>query len=327
MEEFFKNLAAAQRVGCLEDLLAYPKYLQIETSSACNARCVMCPIDDWTRAEQLMSDEVFGKIVDDLRPHVDWIEMITLQAAGEPLIDKKLEQRIAALKGIGVRKVVISCNGSLLTAERAAALIASGIDEITFSFDGATKETYEAIRRRLSYDAVVSNIKQFLRLRDEAGAPIRVRLRMTVFDKNIGEFNKFLSFWNSLLRGDDRAYGKIYSSYNYIENYELPLCQVKERKLMNSSPCSSLWTSFVIFTDGRVSLCCGDYNAVELMGDVRLSSIEEIWRGEPFTRARAAHAAQGRNGMPRCVDCNIWYDTTRMETPLPDSVKSLEQLG
>jgi len=29
-----------------EDLLAFPRYFEIETVNACNARCTMCTIDD-----------------------------------------------------------------------------------------------------------------------------------------------------------------------------------------------------------------------------------------------------------------------------------------
>ena len=32
-----------------ENLLEFPKYIEIETVNACNARCPMCTINDWER--------------------------------------------------------------------------------------------------------------------------------------------------------------------------------------------------------------------------------------------------------------------------------------
>ena len=45
-----------------DGLLDYPKYVEIETVNACNARCPMCTINDWERNYPVMRDNVFDKI-------------------------------------------------------------------------------------------------------------------------------------------------------------------------------------------------------------------------------------------------------------------------
>ena len=49
-----------------ENLLEFPKYIEIETVNACNARCPMCTINDWERNYPVMRDDVFNKISDEI---------------------------------------------------------------------------------------------------------------------------------------------------------------------------------------------------------------------------------------------------------------------
>ena len=49
-----------------KSLLEFPKYIEIETVNACNARCPMCTINDWERNYPVMRDNVFNKISDEL---------------------------------------------------------------------------------------------------------------------------------------------------------------------------------------------------------------------------------------------------------------------
>jgi cyclic pyranopterin phosphate synthase len=60
---------------------------------------------------------------------------------GEPLLHPGVEALIAAarpLRARGLREISLTSNGALLTAERAVALRAAGLDRLTLSLDGAT---------------------------------------------------------------------------------------------------------------------------------------------------------------------------------------------
>src|SRR3990167_4872662 len=105
-----------------EDLLRFPRYLEIETVNVCNARCPMCTIGDWERGAQPMSDELFDKIAKEVIAHAHELKRVSLYRDGEPLIDKKLGRRVAMLKQGGVKQVAISTNVSLLNEARAADL-------------------------------------------------------------------------------------------------------------------------------------------------------------------------------------------------------------
>jgi len=62
---------------------------------------------------------------------------------GEPLLHGQLEELIAAVQPLrqrGLREIALTSNGALLSAARARALRAAGLNRITLSLDGATGE-------------------------------------------------------------------------------------------------------------------------------------------------------------------------------------------
>src|SRR5262249_23532864 len=80
-----------RRLGHPLDILTrFPKYLNIETINTCNARCVMCGIDFDSRTRQLLPDNLFAKVLDEMADHADQIERVGLWMDCEPLMDRRL---------------------------------------------------------------------------------------------------------------------------------------------------------------------------------------------------------------------------------------------
>ena len=61
-----------------QNLLEFPKYIEIETVNACNARCPMCTINDWERNYPVMRDNVFNKISDEIIENKEFIKRVSL---------------------------------------------------------------------------------------------------------------------------------------------------------------------------------------------------------------------------------------------------------
>ena len=55
--------------------------------------------------------------------------------------------------------------------------------------------------------------------------------------------------------------------------------------------------------DGRVSLCCADFDGRTVLGDLSTSSIKEIWNAEPYRARPAAHLESG--GPDICRSCDL----------------------
>ena len=60
----------------------------------------------------------------------------------------------------------------------------------------------------------------------------------------------------------------------------------------------------VIGADGRVGLCCLDYELSAEIGDVGSSSIKEIWQGNVMNDYRILHKNLAYDKIAACKNCN-----------------------
>jgi len=291
-----------------EEYFHFPKYIEIETIRGCNAKCIMCPLSkDDTYKKGKIDNSLFSKIVEELSEYSNWINLVCLSRNGEPLLDKGLPKRITELKNAGIKYVNFSTNASLLDEKTSISLIESGLDEIRFSIDGFTKETFEYIRKGLDYETVKNNCLRFIKLRNQFGVKPKIQVRMVEQKRNSEEIIAWKNFWTSKLKENDVvASKKMHSWGNKLESYE---GENKEYK----SPCISPFSTLEIFYDGVVPLCGCDYKPEFILGNLNQSSIKEVWQSPYFEEIRKIHLEGHCSEIPICAGCNIW-DTEEVRT-------------
>jgi MoaA/NifB/PqqE/SkfB family radical SAM enzyme len=139
---------------------------QIEVTSRCNLKCVMCPVtvlaEHWPARD--MSWETFGRIAAAFE-RTKWVH---LQGWGEPLLHRRVFDMIARAKSAGCR-VGFTTNGTRLTRANGARLLDLGLDLVAVSIAGASAATHEAIRVGSDFAKLVENLRRFLHLRRETG--------------------------------------------------------------------------------------------------------------------------------------------------------------
>lgn len=293
-------------------LLDYPRYVEVETVNACNARCPMCTIDGWDRSAPTMKDDLFAKIAEDLIAHADVIKRVSLYRNGEPLLDKKIATRIATLKQGGIRQVSISTNVSLLSESKARELLEAGLDVIIMSIDSLKKDVYESIRVRLNFEEVMANALRFAEMRDRINPKTQIWIRMIRQDSNLDEWPEFEAFWKSKLKPTDRVY--FHNLFNWggqLDGFK-PIAYSYEPNL----PCVSLWSLLVIFANGDVPLCNVDFNNTHPLGNVGERSITELWRSPVLAKMRQTHVEGGKSGIDICAKCNVWDEPDLGPNPL-----------
>jgi MoaA/NifB/PqqE/SkfB family radical SAM enzyme len=265
----------------------FPSLVRIETTNACNARCTICPHRSLKRPIARMDDAMFGQIVDECA--AAGCRQVHLHNFGEPLLDKSLEDRVAYAKQRGIGKVKIFSNGALLDERRAAGLIDAGLDEIKVSFDGATREEFEVIRVPLKFDVVVENIRRLVELRNERRSPMKIHVACcSTTDKQAT-----MRSLEQLV--DGFSFGKVHNWAS--EDYTAAPRGVRK-------PCSRLWKTFTILSNGDVALCCLDYDGQHLLGRIdRNTRIADVWRDAAYRRVRQLHR-HGRQGeLELCRGC------------------------
>ena len=281
---------------------SFPRYFEIETVNACNARCIMCTIDEWTGNDsQVMSDELFDKYVDEVAKFSDWIEIICLNRDGEPTLDKTIASKVKKLKDVGIKKVRFVSNGQNLNEKLSREVLEAGIDEIMFSIDAIEKDVYESIRIKLDFEKVMTNTLNYIKLRDTINPSSMVTVRMVELPQNSALKESWLKFWNSKIAPHDKAYSMA------MHNWGNQLGEDEQKVAYYATKaCTSPFSSLALHSDGKVGICAADYNTKNYMGDFSKQSIEEIWQGTGFNDVRDAHLSKNRNKYDICRGCDIW---------------------
>lgn len=298
----------AGHIAIREGRMDYPKMLQVETFLGCNARCTMCTIHDWARPHGGMADEVFTRIVEQAAEFSGKLKVVSLYMDGEPLMDRDLEDRIARCKAAGLPNVGFSTNASLLRPDRGRRLMEAGLDWVTISLDSLDKETYEAIRVRLDFDAVMDNIRRFVAIRDEVRPDTKITMRFPEQESNAGEYEPFRAFWSDVLTADNDEVQQL-PVHNWGHGDDDPASYGDE-------PCGSVFDKCVILRDGTVPLCCVDYNAEYVFGNIMETPLLEIWNNAEWRKVRQLHGERRRGELNLCATCDIpkhEYRTDRID--------------
>jgi MoaA/NifB/PqqE/SkfB family radical SAM enzyme len=272
-----------------------PEIVQIESTNICNAKCVFCPRDEMHRRQGIMTVELFRKIVDEC---VELgITHVRMHNYGEAFIDKQLVDKVRYAKQKGIREVGVISNGSLITESVARGMIEAGLDAINISVDASGKEVFEATRLGLKYDKVIANIERLVRLRTESGKRRPKLILSFVRQNNSADEQAFIEHWRAIA---DKVHITDLHNWAGTLNTESDV----------NYPCYRPWLTFTVLWDGRVSLCCADFDGKIILGDLNTSSIRDIWNAGPYRDARRQHLESG--GPDICRAC----DLPRKDSPL-----------
>lgn len=289
---------------------AAPLAICIETTSACNANCLMCPRSiGQARSAAMMTDALFQKILTDCARFK--ISDIELNVFGEPLVDPKIFQRIRLAKQMDFTVSFFS-NAGALSKEKAQALLDSKCDRVTFSVDGISREVYESIRIGLKRDDVYRNINYLLWLKQKQGKSLpEISVSGILMDRNRPEMKRFLRYWRQR-PGIKRVL--MVSLRNWSGSFsEAKLGRLGELSQPTAwrPPCLQLWQGLNIFYDGRVPMCCDDAALGRvIIGDATRESVGEIWHGRRLAKIRQAHSAGKQSQIPICQGCQrltVWW--------------------
>ena len=273
----------------------FPLCLNIEITSACNLKCIMCYNNDVSFKTGIMDFDTYKKIIDESSKYK--LDSIKLSWRGEPLLNKNIVDMIKYAKDKGVLEVSFNTNGLLLNDELSEQLIDSGLDMILFSVDGATKETYEKIRLGGNYDNMVANIERFLEIRKSKGKKLPyVRMQFTKMQENEHEIDLFFKKWDALV--DKIIITPSFPLQLDSETKSKMNFYVKERK-----PCSQLWRRLSVSWDGDIAMCCIDWKPDIVLGNIKTDTIYSVWHGDKLENIRYLHRLGSLDNINVCKSC------------------------
>lgn len=243
-------------------------------------------------------------------------------SGGEPTLRKDLDQIVAALSGRGVYTNLITA-AVTLTRDKLYGLIASGLDHVQVSFQGARPETTELVGRYKNAHAKKRQVAEWV---VEAGLPLTINA--PIHKLNIAEVPEFVDL--ALELGAERleianvqyygwaylnrsallpGYDAVMRQVDYVEKIRADLTGVLNIDFVTPDyyadypkPCMGGWgaDAFAITPDGMVLPCHAAQSITALQFDrVTDKPLKEIWENsEAFNRYR------GFDWMPEpCRSC------------------------
>ena len=163
----------------------YPSQLQLESTSFCNAQCIMC---SHYYAGNTGAQDMNQTMLDKLSELFPYLDVLIMHGNGEPFTSRIFSESVQVYSDYGIG-LTTNTNLSVLTDEQIE-LINRSFVNIRVSCDACTREVYEGIRRRLSFDTFVKNAA---RLRDRCPG-VSKTMASVLMRQNIEQLPEMVAF-------------------------------------------------------------------------------------------------------------------------------------
>ena len=279
------------RLKIVED---FPPCVQLEPTSKCNFRCIMCYQSDLSFSAKKngfmgdMSFDIFKKVVDEIEGNV---EAVTFASRGEPTLSRLLPDFLDYTKGkfLGLK---VNTNASMLNEKMIHCLLSSDLQTIVFSVDSPNPDEYEKIRVKSNFKKLMKNIELFHEIKEKSykdskhiirisGVKMSEGQTVNKMEIKFGKFADFIGFTNMT---------------PWQSSYDNEINDIKD-------PCTQLWTRLLLRHDGTANPCDYDYKDKLSKFNVKNLTIKEIWKHKSYTHYRNLHLEGNRKDLYPCNRC------------------------
>ncbi len=286
----------------------FPFLVDIELTNHCNLACIMCPRHAMKRDKGFMSEEIFKRIIDECAKHKTPIRLIRF---GEPFLHPNIIEfcRYAKSKKLMVH---ITNNGLAIKESHINALVDLEVDSVIFSFQGTTKERYQAVRNNCLYDKLSNAIRRLVHIRGDREKPF-IHVSTTVLDDSKAEIKGFVDYWANIV--DSVGVGKTLLYTIAVDDLDPSLAKkIQELRKTESikrayGPCTEVFQKLSVDWDGKITCCCGDFDQLLTVGDIRESTLSHVWNySRPLSIYRELLSAGLHKSLNLCSTCYPTYE-------------------
>lgn len=305
----FWNTKDSALIDLLYDLKPYPRYIEVETTTRCNLKCIMCEHTYWDEPSRDMTLEQFKSIIDQF-PDLKWIGMTGI---GESFLLKDFMKMIEYVKTSKGAFVELYDSFSFMTEEQIKRLVDLGVERVIASIDAATKETYEKIRVGANYEKTLRNVRLLDKYKKEKNAYYpELAFHYIINSENIHEVTKYLELLDNL--DIDIAfvqYARMLHKYPDTKHLFIEVPEITQEELLKKGKelniqvvwnlnlpkdkppiklCMSWWMPF-IFVNGDIICCCAtneqnrrEFQRATKLGNIFEKPFREIWEGAEYKK-------------------------------------------
>ncbi len=281
---------------------AFPPQLVVENTSYCNLKCIHCSHREMVRPQRHMARDLWDTIVQEVGRDAPDCELWPTFYGEALILGDELWDRLDYASRCGCRNLVLNSNGTLLGRKgNIEKVLASPLRRFILSLDGLSRETFEAIRAKASWDVVYPAVEELCRRRMESGQRYPVIIaQFSLMKENAHEVEAFRRYWRA--RG---AEVKVRPMLEWTATGT-----VRTETIDRGAPfritCPWGNNTMAIHQSGAVVTCAVDYEGRFTIGNISDLTIREAWRllGESVREPQRAHRWAELPAV--CRGCGDW---------------------
>jgi hypothetical protein len=278
-----------------------PHRVDIETCRQCNARCQFCPQSVAPKGRGVMPLDLFSLILSRLEGTTP--EWVAFNHYGEPLIDPFFRERVGMLRERNF-PLGLYTNGTLLKEADIDFLAGGGVYKVVFNFPSLDPAEWSRLMHlpERSYWRARRAVEYYL----ANGGELPAGLSISVNGSDGSQQARAQA-----IKEHFSAFGKVRVRLEYtnsragaIENELVQISSNAAGRLYGG--CERLARHLHISWEGKVFLCCQDYDQQVVLGDLTRESVQAIMTSPAVRQLRAemyglAPMSEGR----LCLDCHM----------------------
>lgn len=284
----------------LEEMEFPKKNLLIEVTNLCNHQCIFCANRKMTRKRGMIDPTLAHSV---LRQAYDLgMREVGFYATGEPLVNNRLEEYVAAAAAIGYEYIYLTTNGALADRLRMERLIAAGLNSVKFSVNAIEREKYLLIHGKDELETVDRNLTDLWNYRKESGRQFKIYVSYVATRYTNETEEKICQYFRD--RCDDIKVLSVGCQHGLtIENKKyLMLDERLSPPIQHSLPCNLVFHGVYVTWEGYLTACCSDFQNYLTYADLNSTSLKEAWNCEQIKSFRARHVS-GTVAGTLCHNC------------------------
>ncbi|MFC2067711.1 SPASM domain-containing protein [Chloroflexota bacterium] len=253
-----------------------------------------------------MEWNLFKKIVNEAVSE-PLLSTFILEVQNEPLLDKRIFDCVQYIKSMGSSKMcTFTTNGELLDEFSLTDIVQSNLDYLWVSL-------YDNVNTGLDYNKVMSNITSLL---SDSSVKQKVKLSFILTEQNVGEVSQATQYWKG--QGVKTRINRLHNRGGALNNYENLRLKTSYhgsllflrfwRSLMSGvrsiTGCELPFWQMNILFNGDVIVCCHDWNRAIVVGNIRTSSLREIWNSRKMNEIRRLILKKKYAKIATCKECS-----------------------
>lgn len=273
----------------------YPAKVQIQTINLCNFKCSMCPypVVSQGRKRAMIDRNILSRLIEETRKEARKID-VCLMLQNEPLLDRDFLEIAREFHAApdAIRNVATVTNGGALRPDFLDAVMSLERFRLTISVNALDGEEYRRIQGVDRFASLVSTLLNW------KGARGRVRLSYIADGSRIDDARAFIQRWH------DAGYAvRLVPLMSRAGS--LDVADDARFVADDFGYCHYPVDTMNVLADGRVILCCNDWQHNETFGNLSTQSVRTIWNSARMSELReAAIAGDLRSRSAICRDCD-----------------------